>query len=99
DPQPGRQPGRHRDRIRARAATAIAVAAWAVAVLAVLAMVAGRPPIDANLWFFVVDVSVACVFGTVAAVILARRAHPVPWILGLAAVGGGLAAFGYGYAV
>ena len=46
-----------------------------------------------------VDVAVACVYGTVAAVTLSRRAHPVPWILGLAAIGGGLAAFGYGYEV
>ncbi|HET9420416.1 MAG TPA: histidine kinase, partial [Nocardioides sp.] len=85
------------DRIRSRAATAIAVAAWAIAVIAVLLMVVGRPVVDANLWFFVVDVAVACVYGTVAAVTLARRAHPVPWILGVAAIGGGLAAFGYGY--
>ena len=87
------------DRIRARVAAAIAVAAWAIAVVAVLLMVLGRPPIDANLWFFVVDVTVACVYGTVAAVTLSRRAHPVPWILGVAAIGGGLAAFGYGYDV
>lgn len=87
------------DRIRARVAAAIAVAAWAIAVVAVLLMVLGRPPIDANLWFFVVDVAVACVYGTVAAVTLSRRAHPVPWILGVTAIGGGLAAFGYGYDV
>ena len=49
----------------------------------------GRPPMDQNLWFFVVDFTVACVYGTVAAVILSRRAHPVPWLLALAAVGGG----------
>lgn len=84
-------------RLRARVAATIAVASWAIAVLAVILLVAGRPPIDANLWFFVVDVSVACVYGTVAAVTLSRRAHPVPWILGLAALGGGLAGFGYGY--
>jgi signal transduction histidine kinase len=84
---------------RARAAAAIAVAAWALAVVAVVLMALGRPPIDANLWFFVVDVAVAGVYGTVAAVTLSRRSHPVPWLLGLAAVGGGLAAFGYAYDV
>lgn len=84
---------------RARAAAAIAVSAWALAVIAVVIMVMGRPVIDQNLWFFVVDVAVACVYGTVAAVTLSRRAHPVPWLLGLAAVGGGLAAFGYAYDV
>jgi len=84
---------------RARAAAAIAVAAWALAVVAVSLMVLGRPAIDENLWFFVVDVTVACVYGTVAAVTLSRRAHPVPWLLGIVAVGGGLAAFGYAYDV
>jgi signal transduction histidine kinase len=84
---------------RARAAAVIAVAAWALAVVAVLLMALGRPVIDQNLWFFVVDVAVACVYGTVSAVTLSRRAHPVPWLLAVAAVGGGLAAFGYAYAV
>lgn len=84
---------------RSRAATAIAVAAWALAVVAVSLMVVGRPVVDENLWFFVVDVTVAGVYGTVAAVTLSRRAHPVPWLLGVAAVGGGLAGFGYAYAV
>lgn len=82
---------------RARAAAAIAVAAWALAVVAVVLMLLARPVIDQNLWFFVVDVAVACVYGTVAAVTLSRRAHPVPWLLGLAAIGGGLAAFGTAY--
>jgi len=80
-----------------RAATAIAVAAWGFAVLAVVLTVAARAPVDEALWFFAVDVTVACVYGTVASVILARRRHPVPWILALAAVGGGLAAIGFAY--
>lgn len=80
-----------------RAATAIAVAAWGCAVLAVVLTLAARTPVDEALWFFAVDVTVACVYGTVAPVILARRRHPVPWILALAAVGGGLAALGYAY--
>src|SRR5690349_6291574 len=80
-----------------RAATAIAVAAWGCAVLAVVLTLAARPPVDEGLWFLAVDVTVACVYGTVAAVILARRRHPVPWLLALAAVGGGLAALGFGW--
>ena len=80
-----------------RAATAIAVTAWGTAVLAVVLAVAARAPVDEALWFFAVDVTVACVYGTVAPVILARRRHPVPWILALAAVGGGLAALGFAY--
>jgi signal transduction histidine kinase len=82
---------------RARAAAAIAVTAWGLAVVSVVLLLLADPAIDENLWFFVVDVAVACVYGTVAAVTLSRRAHPVPWLLGLAAVGGGLAAFGMSY--
>ncbi|MFT3873113.1 MAG: histidine kinase [Nocardioides sp.] len=84
---------------RSWAATAVAVLAWGLAGLAVVLLVMGRPPIDANLWFFVVDVTVACVYGTIAAVTLRRRRHPVPILLAVAAVGGGLAAFGYAFAV
>lgn len=82
---------------RARAATAIAVVAWALAVVSVCLMALARPRVDESLWFFVVDVTFACVYGTVGAVMLSRRAHPVPWLLGLAAIGGGLAAFGTAY--
>ncbi|GAA1761962.1 hypothetical protein GCM10009795_005500 [Nocardioides hankookensis] len=82
----------------ARFAVVLATITWALAVVAICMLLMGRPTVDQDLWFFAVDVSVACVYGTVAAVILSRRAHPVPWLLGLAAVGGGLAAFGHGYA-
>lgn len=75
------------------------MAAWALAVVATCLLVLGQPPIDQDLWFFAVDVSAAGVYGTVAAVTLSRRAHPVAWLLALVAVGGGLAAFGYGYDV
>ncbi|SEE31996.1 sensor histidine kinase [Jiangella alba] len=85
-------------RTRAWVATAIAVAAWALAVVSTVLLVLARPPLDANLWFFVVDVTVACVYGTVAAITLRRRLHPVPVLLAVAAVGGGLAGFGYAYA-
>lgn len=79
-----------------RAATAIAVAAWGLAVLATVLLVSGRPPVNDGLWFFLVDVTVACVYGTVGSLILARRRHPVAWILAVAALGGGLAALGFG---
>ncbi|SDS23785.1 histidine kinase [Jiangella sp. DSM 45060] len=85
-------------RTRAWVATAIAVAAWALAVLSTVLLVLARPPLDANLWFFVVDVTVAGVYGTVAAITLRRRLHPVPILLAVAAVGGGLAGFGYAFA-
>jgi signal transduction histidine kinase len=80
-----------------RVATVIAVAAWGIAVAAVCLLVAAQPPIDESLWFFLVDVTVAAVYGTVAGVTLSRRQHPVPWILAVTALGGGLAAFGYAW--
>ena len=82
---------------RRGAAPACAGGAGATAVLAVVLSLVARPPLDEGLWFLAVDVTVACVYGTVAAVILARRRHPVPWLLALAAVGGGLAALGFAY--
>ncbi len=80
-----------------RVATAAAVAAWGTAVLATVLLVAARPTFDVGLWFYLVDVTVACVYGTVAALTLSRRRHPVPWLVAVAAVGGGLAALGYSY--
>ena len=41
-----------------------------------------------DLLFFVVDAMVGVVYGTVGAVILSRRAHPVGWLVALAGVGG-----------
>jgi hypothetical protein len=78
-------------------ATAIAVVAWGVALAAVCLLLAARPPIDESLWFFLVDATVAAVYGTVAGVTLSRRQHPVPWIIAVTAIGGGLAAFGYAW--
>ena len=80
-----------------RAAAVIAATAWGTAVLAVALVVAARPELGEGVWFFVVDVTVACVYGTVSALILSRRPHPVGWLLALAAVGGGVAALGFGY--
>jgi signal transduction histidine kinase len=85
-----------------RVATAIAVSSWGLALLALtclIAAVAGGAPGGEGLWFFAVDTTEAVVYGTVAAVVLARRRHVVPWLLALMALGCGLAAFGYGYEV
>ncbi|MGE3285770.1 MAG: sensor histidine kinase [Pseudonocardia sp.] len=78
-------------------ATAVAVTSWALVLTAVAALAFARPPVTAELLFFAVDVTVAGVYGTVAGLILARRRHPVPWILGVAAIGGGVAAVSYAY--
>ena len=80
-----------------RAAAAIAAVSWGTAVLAVAFVAMSRPDLGEGLWFFAVDVAVACVYGTVASLITARRPHPVGWILALTALGGGLAALGFGY--
>lgn len=82
-----------------RAAIAIAIAAWGIAAVAVGLALAVRPPTDIGFWFFAVDIMVAVVYGTVAAITLSRRQHPVPWILAVTAVGGGLASLGYGWMV
>lgn len=82
-----------------RAAAVIAVSAWALSLFGVVLLVAARPPVTSDLLFFVVDVTVGCVYGTVAGVTLSRRRHPVPWILAVTAVGGGVAGFGFAYAV
>lgn len=80
-----------------RAATATAVTAWGLGLLSLLLLLGARPALDENLWFYVVDLAVALVYGTVAAVVLWRRRHPVAWLLALTAVGGALAATGFAY--
>lgn len=75
---------------------------WAIGGLAVLlgllALVlqlgSGVPLETGDLLFLLVDAAVAVVYGTVAGVVLARRRHPVGWLVALAALGGGLAALG-----
>ncbi|QBJ96907.1 sensor histidine kinase [Rhodococcus sp. ABRD24] len=79
------------------AAATVALTCWTVVVLAIVAFLAADPTIDSNQLFFLVDVVGSAVYGTVAGVVLARRVHPVPIILGAAAVGIGLAALGYSY--
>jgi signal transduction histidine kinase len=79
-------------------ATAIAVAAWALAVCAVVLLVAAHPPVGGDFWYFAVDATDAVVYGTVAGVTLSRRSrHVVPWLIAVMAIGGGLAAFSFGY--
>ncbi|MCZ4583956.1 sensor histidine kinase [Rhodococcus opacus] len=76
-------------------AAVMAVSAWILVVLSVAAFVRADPGIDSNQLFFLVDVVGAAVYGTVAGVVLARRVHPVPIIMGLTAIGVGLAALSY----
>ncbi|MFD1811977.1 sensor histidine kinase [Rhodococcus gannanensis] len=78
-------------------AVALAVTAWLLSVSSVVVFLAADPTLDSNQLFFLVDVVGAAVYGTVAGVVLARRVHPVPIILGVGAIGIGLAAFSYAY--
>jgi signal transduction histidine kinase len=82
-----------------RVAIVIAVVAWGIALLSIILAVAARPKADVGFWFFAVDAMVAVVYGTTAATTLSRRRHPVPWILAVTAIGGGLAALGYAWMV
>ncbi|MGN6300525.1 MAG: hypothetical protein ACTHN8_05470 [Angustibacter sp.] len=80
-----------------RTAAVIAVASWTIVVLAVVTLVAARPPLTVDLWFFVVDAMVGCVYGLVAGVVLSRRRHVVPGVLALTALGGAVTAFAFAY--
>lgn len=81
-----------------RLAVVAAVVTWVVTIAAVVLRVAARVPMDPDLLFFVVDAMVGVVYGTVGAVILARRSHPVGWLVALTGAGGALAALGSAWA-
>ncbi|MCB7135568.1 sensor histidine kinase [Cellulosimicrobium marinum] len=81
-----------------RTAWTLGVLAWVLGVTALmLQLTSGVPVLLGDLLFVVVDATVAFVYGTVAAVILARRPHVVGWLTALAGIGGGLAALGGGW--
>lgn len=76
-------------------ALAIALVAWLLAGTAtVLHVAAGSGMTAGDLLFTAVDVTVAAVYGTVGAVILSRRRHPVGWLVALTGVAGGVSAVG-----
>ena len=77
----------------------IAVGTFAITGLAVVLRVAARVPMTPDLLFFVVDATVGLVYGTVGAVILSRRSHPVGWLVALTGVGGAVAALGGAWGV
>lgn len=89
---PVRYPG------RPRAAVGVVVAAALPALAGAVLQAASRAPVTPDVLFLIVDVMVGLVYGTVAAVILSRRSHPVAWLVALAGIGGGVAALGGGWA-
>ncbi|WP_435737883.1 histidine kinase [Cellulosimicrobium sp. PMB13] len=81
-----------------RTAWTVGVLAWLLGASALLLqLTSGVPLLLGDLLFVVVDATVAIVYGTVAAVVLARRPHVVGWLTALAAIGAGVAAFGGGW--
>lgn len=91
-------------------AAAVWAVSWALAIASlVIAWRAGLPteplpgaflstaPLEMRSRFDDIGVTVALIYGPVAALILARRPHPVGVILAIHAVGSGLAAFGVQY--
>lgn len=77
---------------------AVGALAWLLGTSALLLqLTSGVPLLLGDLLFVVVDATVAIVYGTVAAVILARRPHVVGWLTAVAAIGGGVAALGGGW--
>ncbi|VTR77102.1 putative sensor histidine kinase NarS [Cellulomonas hominis] len=74
-------------------AAAIALVAWLLAGTAtVLHVAAGGGMVVGDLLFTAVDITVAAVYGTVGAVILSRRRHPVGWLVAVTGVAGGVSA-------
>ncbi|WP_157805111.1 histidine kinase [Mumia flava] len=78
-------------------ATVVVAISWALALAACVAFAFSAPSLGPETLFLFVDVTVAVVYGTVASVILARRRHVVAYLLAIAAIGGGLSAFGGAY--
>ena len=73
----------------------VAGTAWSLALLSIALLPITEPTWHPGQWYFLVDLADAVIFGAVAAVLLTRGRHIVAWLLGLCAVGGGLAALGF----
>ncbi len=77
--------------------SAVLVLSWAPALGSLAFWAVDRPSWSLDIWFVVVDVMVAIVYGSVSFVLLRRTRHPAAWVLAVAAIGGGWAAFGAMY--
>lgn len=82
---------------RPRTAVALALVTYLLTLAGVLLLVAAREPATPELLFTAVDVMVGLVYGTVGAVIVARRSHLVGWLVVVTGVGGALATLGSGW--
>ncbi len=76
------------------AALAVLVTSLTIAGAAVLLAWLNRATLHREIWYFVVDLADAVIYGLVAYLLLQRVRHAVAWIVALTAVGGAVAALG-----
>ena len=76
------------------AALAVLVTALTIAGASVLLAWLNRATLHSEIWYFVVDLADAVIYGLVAYVLLQRVRHAVAWIVALTAIGGAVAALG-----
>lgn len=88
-------PARHGG--RPRTAVALVLVTWLLTLAGVLLLVTSGVPVTPDLLFSAVDATVGLVYGTVGAVLVARRAHAVGWLVSLTGLGGALATLGGGW--
>ncbi|MGN0062762.1 MAG: sensor histidine kinase [Nocardioides sp.] len=84
-----------RGAVRPRLGACVGATCWGLAALSAVILLQARPRVDGTLWFYLVDATVACVYGTVASTLLARRLHPVTWLVTLTGLGGAVAAVAF----
>ncbi|NNH05887.1 sensor histidine kinase [Cellulomonas fimi] len=82
---------------RPRTAVALVLVAWVLTLAGALLLVTAGVPVTPDLLFSAVDAMVGLVYGTVGAVLVARRAHPVGWLVSVTGLGGALATVGGGW--
>ncbi|WP_127125580.1 histidine kinase [Georgenia sp. SYP-B2076] len=75
----------------------LGAAAWLLALGGLVLFVASRPQVAPEDVFLLVDVTVGLVYGAVTALVLARRRHPVGYLLALTSIGGAVSALAGGW--
>ncbi len=76
------------------AALVVLVTSFTIAGAAVLLAWLNRATLHREIWYFVVDLADAVIYGLVAYLLLQRVRHAVAWIVALTAIGGAVAALG-----
>src|SRR5690606_12487083 len=76
------------------AALVALVTSFTIAGASVLLAWLNRATLHREIWYFVVDLADAVVYGLVAYLLLQRVRHAVAWIVALTSIGGAVAALG-----